>query len=510
MSEFVQKPSEPANNIVAWGFPGCDALSDDSLRIKFGDFEVQLMDNDKVIVYLDDLVFVDGVLVEGSSGLPSVPSNNNNHSIPLPSTTTTLEDQPTDQEEQLQESQQSTPTEELRATVALCNQTIADLVDKKLLKFEKAQRGIFKKRSVSHHRERDDVIRVLNRLSEESRQVVKIHHDMASQLKIKQRDQMILEKAVTSFGKAMNVSSAARRVMKDDLGSMTVQCRELENQLKETNSRWIDRLGAKEQECRRHKKKEMNMTHLLQENSQTLDIVTSELNNANTKMTTLLEDNQQLKIEMSSLQITADKREYDLQNSLRCKEKLQAEKSSLESGVKILEGKLISQRKFFCEQEKSLRKQWGEVLIMKERDCERYKKEVENWKITLEKRNGVVHKVTAELSNAKEELAALRNNNRSLKKTMKVLEKSLEKVKQNFTTVNAEHEANMRYLESDVKFMEEKLISERQIHHEEAKVIGEIHEEEMTCMKGRMDSQIAAKDDLIESLQSGMKALKIN
>ncbi|PIK47868.1 hypothetical protein BSL78_15243, partial [Apostichopus japonicus] len=186
MSEFIQKPSEPANNNVAWGFPGCDALSDDSLRIKFGDFEVQPMDNDKVIVYLDDLVFVDGVLVEGSSGLPVPSNNNNNHSIPLPSTTT-LEDQPTDQENNCKrvskgEREIFSPTEELRATVALCNQTIADLVDKKLLKFEKAQRGIFKKRSVSHHRERDDVIRVLNRLSEESRQVVKIHHDMACQL----------------------------------------------------------------------------------------------------------------------------------------------------------------------------------------------------------------------------------------------------------------------------------------------------------------------------------------
>ncbi|PIK47892.1 hypothetical protein BSL78_15267 [Apostichopus japonicus] len=210
------------------GFPGCDAVSDDSLRIKFGDFEVQSMDNDKVIVYLDDLVFVDGVLVEGSSGLPSVPSNNNNHSIPLPSTTTTLEDQPTDQENNnckrvsKGEMGNLSPTEELRATVALCNQTIADLVDKKLLKFEKAQRGIFKKRSVSHHRERDDVIRVLNRLSEESRQVVKIHHDMACQLKIKQRDQTILKKAVTSFGKEVKANSAERRVMKDDLGSKTV------------------------------------------------------------------------------------------------------------------------------------------------------------------------------------------------------------------------------------------------------------------------------------------------
>ncbi|PIK44973.1 hypothetical protein BSL78_18157 [Apostichopus japonicus] len=188
MSEFIQKPSEPANNNVAWGFPGCDALSDDSLRIKFGDFEVQPMDNDKVIVYLDDLVFVDGVLVEGSSGLPSC----------LLTTTTTpfhfLQPPPpwrTNQPTRNNNCKRvnkvasilfiliSSPTEELRATVALCNQTIADLVDKKLLKFEKAQRGIFKKRSVSHHRERDDVIRVLNRLSEESRQVVKIHHDMA-------------------------------------------------------------------------------------------------------------------------------------------------------------------------------------------------------------------------------------------------------------------------------------------------------------------------------------------
>ncbi|PIK47885.1 hypothetical protein BSL78_15260, partial [Apostichopus japonicus] len=351
----------------------------------------------QVIVYLDDLVFVDGVLVEGSSGLPSVPSNNNNHSIPLPSTTTTLEDQPTDQEQQLQESQQSSPTEELRATVALCNQTIADLVDKKLLKFEKAQRGIFKKRSVSHHRERDDVIRVLNRLSEESRQVVKIHHDMACQLKIKQRDQTILKKAVTSFGKEIKSNSAARRVMKGDLGSKTAQCRELENQLKETNSRWNDRLAAKEQECQRHKKKEMNMTHLLRENSQTLDIVTSELNNANTKMTSLLEDNQQLKIQMTSLQITADKTEYDLQNSLRFKDKLHAEKSFLESGVKNLEEKLRSQRQFFCEQEETLRKQWGEMLLIKERDCERYKKEMENMAITLNKSNSVVYKLTAEL-----------------------------------------------------------------------------------------------------------------
>ncbi|XP_071811775.1 uncharacterized protein [Apostichopus japonicus] len=508
MSEFIQKPSEPANNNVAWGFPGCDTLSDDSLRIKFGDFEVQPMDNDKVIVYLDDLVFVDGVLVEGSSGLPSVPSNNNNHSIPLPSTTTTLEDQPTDQEQQLQESQQSSPTEELRATVALCNQTIAELVHKKLLKFEKAQRGIFKKRSVSHHRERDDVIRVLNRLSEESRQVVKIHHDMAFQLKIKQRDQTILKKAVTSFGKEVKANSAARRVMKDDLGSMTVQCRELENQLKETDSRWNDRLAAKEQECQRHKKKEMNMTHLLRENSQTLDIVTSELNNANTKMTSLLEDNQQLKIEMTSLQITADKTEYDLQTSLRFKDKLQAEKSFLESGVKNLEEKLRSQRQFFCEQEETLRKQWGEMLLIKERDCERYKKEMENMAITLNKSKSVVFKVTDELSNAKKELTSLRNNNRSLKKTMKVLEKNLEKVKQDFTTVNAEHEANMQYLESDVKTMEEKFVSERKIHSEEAKVIREIHEEEMTCMKRRMDSQIVAKDELIQSLQSGMKALE--
>ncbi|PIK47923.1 hypothetical protein BSL78_15223 [Apostichopus japonicus] len=180
---------------------------------------------------------MDGVLVEGSSGLTSVPSNNNNnHSIQLPSTTT-LEDQSTDQKQQLIESQQCSPTEELCATVALCNQIIADLVDKKLLKFEKVQLGVFRNRSVSHHRERDDVIRVLNRLSEERRQVVKIHHDMACQLKIKQRDQKILEKAVTSFGKEIKANVAVHHVMKDDLGSMTLQCRELENHLKETNIR---------------------------------------------------------------------------------------------------------------------------------------------------------------------------------------------------------------------------------------------------------------------------------
>ncbi|XP_071811782.1 uncharacterized protein [Apostichopus japonicus] len=296
--------------------------------------------------------------------------------------------------------------------------------------------------------------------------------------------------------------------MKDDLASMTAQCRELENQLKETNSRWNDRLAAKEQECQRHKKKEMNMTQLLREHSQTLDFVTSELSNAKTKMTSLLEDNQQLKIEMTSLQITVDKTEYDLQTSLRFKDKLQAEKSFLESKVKILEEKLRSQRQFFCEQEETLRKQWGEMLLIKERDCERYKKEVENMAITLNKSNNVVYKLTAELSNAKKELTSLRSNNRSLKKTMKVLEKSLEKVKQNLTSVHAEHEANIQYLESDVKTMEEKFISERKIHSEEAKVIREIHEEEMTCMKGRMDSQIAAKDELIQSLQSGMKELE--
>ncbi|PIK44974.1 hypothetical protein BSL78_18158 [Apostichopus japonicus] len=323
-----------------------------------------------------------------------------------------------------------------------------------------------------------------------------------------QRDQTILKKAVTSFGKEVKANSAERRVMKGDLGSKTVQCRELENQLKETNSSWNERLAAKEQECQRHKKKEMNMTHLLRENSQTLDIVTSELNNVKTKMTSLLDDNQQLKIEMTSLQITADKTEYDLQTSLRFKDKLQAEKSFLESGVKNLEEKLRSQRQFFCEQEETLRKQWGEMLLIKERDCERYKKEMENIAITLNKSNSVVYKLTAELSNAKKELTSLRNNNRSLKKAMKVLEKSLEKVKQNLTTVNAEHEANMQYLESDVKTMEEKFISDRKIQSEEAKVIREIHEEEMTCMKGRMDSQIAAKNELIQSLQSGMKELE--
>ncbi|PIK47869.1 hypothetical protein BSL78_15244 [Apostichopus japonicus] len=203
-----------------------------------------------------------------------------------------------------------------------------------------------------------------------------------------------------------------------------------------------------------------------------------------------------------------DKTEYDLQNSLRFKDKLQAEKSFLESKVKILEEKLRSQRQFFCEQEETLRKQWGEMLLIKERDCERYKKEVENMATTLNKSNSIVYKLTAELSNAKKELTSLRNNNLSQKKTMKVLEKSLKKVKQNFTTINAEHEANIQYLESDVKTMEEKFILERKIHSEEAKVIGEIHEEEMTCMKGRMDSQIVAKDELIQSLQSGMKSLE--
>ncbi|PIK47882.1 hypothetical protein BSL78_15257 [Apostichopus japonicus] len=148
------------------------------------------------------------------------------------------------------------------------------------------------------------------------------------------------------------------------------------------------------------------------------------------------------------------------------------------------------------------------MLLMKERDCERYKKKVENMTATLDEKNGVVYKITAELSNAKKELTSLRNNNLSLKKTMKVLEKSLAKVKQNLTSVNAEHEANIQYLESDVKTMEEKFISERKIHSEEAKVIREIHKEEMTCMKGRMDSQIVAKDELIQSLQSGMKALE--
>ncbi|PIK33302.1 hypothetical protein BSL78_29885, partial [Apostichopus japonicus] len=234
VSDKLAKPSEPANNNVAWGFPGCDAVSDDSLRIKFGDFEVQSMDNDKVIVYLDDLVFVDGVLVEGSSGLPSVPSNNNNHSIPLPSTTTTWRTNQPTRKTTARESAKNCVQQSLSATKP------SPTSDKKLLKFEKAQRGIFKKRSVSHHRERDDVIRVLNRLSEESRQVVKIHHDMACQLKIKQRDQTILKKAVTSFGKE----------------------------------------------------------------------------------------------------------------------------------VKILEEKLRSQRQFFCEQEETLRKQWGEMLLIKERDCE--------------------------------------------------------------------------------------------------------------------------------------------
>ncbi|PIK47893.1 hypothetical protein BSL78_15268 [Apostichopus japonicus] len=196
MSEFIQKPSEPANNNVAWGFPGCDALSDDSLRIKFGDFEVQPMDNDKVIVYLDDLVFVDGVLVEG---LPV--------SLLCLLTTTT------------------TPFHFLQPPP-------------------------------------------LWRTNQPTR------------------------------------NNNCKRVSKVSRVGESAQGDQLE---------WNDRLAAKEQECQRPRRRKMNMTHLLRENSQTLDIVTSELNNAKTKMTSLLEDNQQLKIEMTSLQITADKTEYDLQ-----------------------------------------------------------------------------------------------------------------------------------------------------------------------------------------------------
>ncbi|KAJ8038660.1 hypothetical protein HOLleu_16146 [Holothuria leucospilota] len=504
MSEVIQQLNVPAKTTIVREFPELDLWSDDSFLIKFGDFEVQVMDKnmETIKVFLDDHIFFNGKLIKGSPGDSFSCNKNNHHSItadvPLPPTATS-DGHSTDQGHDLQKHTHSSdiPTAyDLQKSVSLCNQTIADLIDKNLLKFTKSKLGFFKKQMTTFSQEREEVIKTLHRLSEQSRQVVKNEDNIKRQLGIKQRNQLILEKIIKSFGKELGKASSQILELENQLVSSDIKCQEFKENIQDISSMWAEKFKEKDTECQIIRKDQKIMAQLLEEKTSILDDVTKELSDVKEQMKLLKAANGVLAAKNTVLLNSVTKEKETQQKVFKAKERLRDEKESLESGIKMMEAKMKQQRQFYEEQINKMKEGYEmELIKMKTtNDAE------------IEQRDQLLQNLCNQLAEEKlhneslqEETALMKTlvrdnekQNEALKKEMKLVKGLLDLVTDERAKLIESQEEQVGHLHNEIKILKEKFMNEEK----RRKTVEDLHQHLILTKKTEEDRFMVCQIEL--------------